>query len=112
LSPERLARLKAGDESVIQEHLNDFGDPDYVDNLGHICQNGGYPDEDGDPQYGVEHVEIGPTAAMVTVKAYFDEKYFGSGCPDMPSRAERIGEATFAVRLSDGAIEWRQEDLR
>jgi hypothetical protein len=108
LSTEQLQRLKEGDEEVIVEYL-DTGDCDYVDSLGHLCQIGGWPDEEIQPEYRVLSVNIGPSECQVTVTAFFDEKVYGGGCPDMPTRVSREGNAEFVVSLMDGAVSWRTE---
>lgn len=108
LDDVKLAIIKEGNNihEVIQEHLDNCGDPDYVDNLIHLCEQGGCPDEDDDPEYHVEEVEVKGTTCIVRATAYTKEKYFGGGCPDMPTITPRTGEVEFEIDIETGEIDW------
>jgi hypothetical protein len=102
-----LTRLKNPAEDpvrVMQEFLDDFGDRDYIDNLGHLCNSGGYPDEDADPEYQVRSAKREENFVKAVCDVFFDEKYFGSGCPDMPSREQISGSVVYEIDLEDGSI--------
>jgi len=52
---KHLQRLHNGDDPAdeFQEHLDDGCDEDYLDNLLLLCEMGGRPDEDAEPEYSL-----------------------------------------------------------
>jgi hypothetical protein len=111
LDAEWLTRLNSGEDAdqVMHEYLEDQGPGDYVTYLQHLCEMAGWPDENTDPQFTVESAIISGNECHVLVEAYFDEKVFGGGCPDMPTIEPRSAEAEFWVDLKTGDVRWRSD---
>jgi hypothetical protein len=108
---DRLANAGEDPGNVMQEFFNDLGDSDYIDNLGCLCQSGGYPDEDSDPEIVVKSVSRSANSLRATCEVFFDEKYFGSGCPDMPTLVPIHGTVVYEVDLSTGHLATVDDDL-
>jgi hypothetical protein len=95
---------------VFGDYLENGGDKDYLDNLQPLCEMGGLPDEEADPEYALKSAELRNGVLTAKCEVFFDEKYYGSGCPDMPTREPRAGSVTATVDIATGHIEWHPDD--
>ena len=110
---EYLERIRAGEDNlqVIQEFFDDIGDPDYIDNFNDLCECGGIADDDKDPEYSVSSAELSGSTLTVNCNVFFDEKYSGGGCPDMPSIAPRTGVVVYEIDIESGSMNSNNQDL-
>ena len=100
-------RIKTGKESlsqVLQDLMDDGADVNFVDSLAGLCEIGGCPDEDCDPQYSVTAANITGDLVIFTCEVFFDEKVYGGGCPDMPTIESRSGEVRYEFDLETGTL--------
>jgi hypothetical protein len=108
-----LARLNNGEdpEEVMQNYFDMEGPGDYLDYLQHLCEIGGLPNENEDPELAVKDAVISGGKCHVKIEAFFDEKVNGCGCPDMPTLEPRNGDAECWVDLATGDVAWQADDL-
>ncbi len=108
LSNDYLDRLNENHnrEDVIQEYLENIGDPYYMDNLQHLCEWGGYPDENLDPEYSIDEVSRQNDLCNAVVSVYFDEKVPSGGCEDIFHKQHCVGKIVMSVDLLSGDIKW------
>jgi hypothetical protein len=107
LTKEVLEQFRSNDANYVEifsEFLNETGDPNYLDDLLDLCESGGCPDENRDPEYRVHSVSRVDDLLVFECEVFFDEKFFGSGCPDMPTIITRTGTVTYEVDLHNGAL--------
>lgn len=102
-------RIEAGEgvASVLCDFVQDEGDSNYIDTLGELCENGGYPDENGDPTY--QYIAYEPKEGrrcVLEMTAHFDEKVFGGGCPDMYSIFPTSGPVILELDLETNEVQW------
>jgi len=102
-----LERIRATEDAggdvgdVVQEFLDENIElMDFVGFLSHLCEMGGSPDEDGDVQARVTDCVRADGKYSVTIEAFFDEKVYGGGCPDMPTISPRTGDASLRSPLT------------
>jgi hypothetical protein len=70
-----------------------------------LCKSGGFPDEDNTPDIHVDgNIQMTSSSCAGTLTAYFAEKVYPSGCPDMPKRWERTGDVNFVIELPSGKV--------
>jgi hypothetical protein len=76
--------------------------------LDNFCKIGGSPDEDGAPEIAIIEADFLAASSKLTgsFTAYFDEKVYGGGCPDMPTIKSRQGDISFDIDLLSGKIEY------
>lgn len=73
--------------------------------LEYLCVRGGSPDEDDTPDIHVHaDVELTSINCTGTLTAYFNEKVYPAGCPDMPKKWWRNGDLKFAIALPSGIV--------
>lgn len=89
---------------VLQDVMNDQGDINYVDSLAGLCEMGGWPDEESDPEYSITDAIITGDVVVFTCEVFFDEKVYGGGCPDMPTIEHRSGEVRYELDLKTGTL--------
>lgn len=102
-----VENLRLGDADhaqIFQDFLDESGDPDFIDTFLGLCESAGMPDEDCDPQYCVKDFQRSGSKLTFDCEVYFDEKYFGSGCPDMPTIIPRSGTVTYEIDLDTGSL--------
>ena len=107
VTKEVLEALRADDADhveIFQEFLDDSGDPNCLDSLLGLCESAGMPDENTDPQYCVQSVRHVDDLLTFRCDVFFDEKFFGGGCPDMPTIIPRTGTVTYEIDLRTGAL--------
>lgn len=98
-------RLGADDlEQLVQDGLSEYGDEDYIDNLSDLCEIGGCPDEDKDPEFTVTGARLEGNIVTFSCEVYFDEKVYGGGCPDMPTIKSRHGTKEYVLNLNNGTL--------
>lgn len=113
LGAQRLDRIRSDEDDgqVLQDFLDEEGDPNYVDSLIHLCEMGGCPDEDRDPEYRVKRTVREGSTCRAVVDVFFDEKTYGGGCDDIPSISQIFGELEIHIDLQTGDIAWFVSDL-
>lgn len=107
IDQEYIDRIRSGQESleqILQDLMDDGGDVNFVDSLGPLCEMGGWPNEDGEAEYSVAEASIVRNSVIFTCKVFFDERYHGGGCPDMPSLESRAGEVCYELDLGTGIL--------
>lgn len=102
-----IQSLRSGVEpgDAIQEYLDDLTEANDIP-LGRFCRSGGEPDEDENPDFQVNEASISGAKCSGNFTVMFREKWYGGGCPDMPSFKQRQGDIKFCVDLTNGNIEF------
>lgn len=103
---EFISRISSGEDPVvvIQDLLDDEGDENFIDSLQCLCEIGGSPDEDAEPEYSVKSAQVSDSSVSVSCDVFFDEKVFGGGCPDMPTIEPRSGTVKYVIDLASGEM--------
>ena len=69
---------------VLLSILNADNSDEYIKKLIHLCDSGGYPDDENNPKYKILHSSKDDKYYSIVVEVIFDEKSHGQGCSVVP----------------------------
>jgi hypothetical protein len=90
---------------IVMEHLEDVGENNYMDQIARFCSHGGFPDEDSAPDFSIDDAIVRNERCYAEVTVLFTEKFYGGGCPDMPTRVPCRGRFNMVFDLTTCDIE-------
>jgi len=108
LSKKDLQKIDRGSEpsQILLSLLKSDPNQEYIKNLSHLCENGGYPDDQKYPQYKILNSSKTKHYYTITFEVLFDEKTHGQGCSVVPDYKPRYGEIDIKLMFETGELVW------